>query len=81
MLKCLTKKSDRRIYEHMTRARPNDSFWSSCVTNMLSMAQNDNIYTQQNALNALGSRFRIVLENRYNKDESDAVIIIFNLLS
>lgn len=73
MLKCLTNKSDRRIYEHMIRGRPNDSFWASCITNMLSMAQNDNINTQKDALIALGSRFRVVLENRYNKNESDSV--------
>lgn len=77
VLKCLTNKSDRRIYEHLVRGRPNDSFWAGCVTNMLSMAQNDNINTQKDALTALGSRFRIVLENRYGKKESDAVYLFF----
>lgn len=76
VLKCFTDMSDRSIFEHMTRARPGDTFWAGCVTNMLSMAQNDGVITSNDAHVALGSRFRVMLEQRYGKNESDKVLFL-----
>uniref|UniRef100_A0A915EK48 DNA-directed RNA polymerase n=1 Tax=Ditylenchus dipsaci TaxID=166011 RepID=A0A915EK48_9BILA len=49
VLKALTTMNDAMIYEHLTRARPGDAFWAGCVTNMLSMAQDEGIVSQQTA--------------------------------
>lgn len=67
--------NDIMIYEQFTNARPGDSFWAGCITNMLAMAQDEGIISQQAALLALGARFRIAMENRIAPWETDEVFL------
>jgi DNA-directed RNA polymerase I subunit RPA2 len=70
-MKALTDKSDARIYEHMTLLRPGDSFWASCVKNMLISATEEGVTDQNTALTLLGSRFRVALREKIAPWEND----------
>uniref|UniRef100_A0A914CW68 DNA-directed RNA polymerase n=1 Tax=Acrobeloides nanus TaxID=290746 RepID=A0A914CW68_9BILA len=71
ILKALTDFNDSVIYNHLIRARPNDTFWAGCVTNMLANALEEGIINRKTALIALGSRFRIALGDRVAPWETD----------
>lgn len=65
--------TDTCIYEQLTRLRPEDSFWASCVKNMLISAIEEGVTDRHSALLVLGSRFRVMLENKVAPWESDDV--------
>lgn len=50
---------------------------SGCVSSMLLCCQEDGIRDQESALIALGSRFRVTLEDRIGSWETDQVFISF----
>jgi hypothetical protein len=75
ILKALTDFNDSVIYNHLIRARPNDTFWAGCVTNMLANALEEGIINRKTALIALGSRFRIALGDRVAPWETDEVSV------
>lgn len=76
ILKTLTDKSDARIFENLTRLRPGDSFWASCVKNMLISATEEGITDRQSALLVLGKRFRVALGNKIAPWEPDEVNLV-----
>lgn len=71
ILKALTDFNDAMIYDHLIRARPGDTFWAGCITNMLSNALEEGVINKKAALLALGSRFRIALGDRVAPWETD----------
>lgn len=75
IMKALTNKSDARIFEHLTQLRPGDSFWASCVKNMLVSATEEGVVDQQTALVLLGARFRVALNEKIAPWEPDEVKI------
>ncbi|KAI6228988.1 DNA-directed RNA polymerase subunit beta [Aphelenchoides fujianensis] len=81
ILKALTTMSDAQIFEHMTRLRPGDSFWSSCVKNMLLAAAEEGVKDKNAALLLLGARFRVALKEKvapWETDETAARYILHN---
>jgi hypothetical protein len=75
IMKALTNKSDARIFEHLTQLRPGDSFWASCVKNMLIAAIEEGVVDQQTALILLGAKFRVVLNEKIAPWEADEVTV------
>jgi hypothetical protein len=73
ILKALTDKSDARIFEHFTRLRPGDSFWASCVKNMLIAATEESVTDKQAARTLIGSRFRVAFGYKVAEWEPDEV--------
>uniref|UniRef100_A0A1I7ZCR6 DNA-directed RNA polymerase subunit beta n=1 Tax=Steinernema glaseri TaxID=37863 RepID=A0A1I7ZCR6_9BILA len=71
VIKALVPLNDSLIYENMIRARPNDPFWHSCVTNMLACAQEDGIISQEAALKSIGAKFRVAMSDRVAPWETD----------
>jgi DNA-directed RNA polymerase I subunit RPA2 len=71
LLRALTDLNEYQIYEHIIRGRPNDSFFAECVKNMIRNARAENIDTRKAALKALGSNFRVVLNDRLAPWETD----------
>lgn len=50
--------SDQYIFNELTKCKQNDSFFKSCVTNMLRLVQDENLYTSQQIKKYIGERFR-----------------------
>uniref|UniRef100_A0AC35G0Z6 DNA-directed RNA polymerase subunit beta n=1 Tax=Panagrolaimus sp. PS1159 TaxID=55785 RepID=A0AC35G0Z6_9BILA len=71
LLRALTDLNDYQIFEHITRGRPEDGFFASCVKNMIRNARGEKVDTRKAALNALGSSFRVVLNDRLAPWETD----------
>uniref|UniRef100_A0A0K0DSU1 DNA-directed RNA polymerase subunit beta n=1 Tax=Strongyloides stercoralis TaxID=6248 RepID=A0A0K0DSU1_STRER len=71
VMKALVPYSDKEIFEILMRGRENDNFWHGCVNNMISSCQDSGIFTQDQALSAVGARFRIVLGYKVGEWESD----------
>jgi hypothetical protein len=80
VLKALTDRNDTRIFEHLTRLRPGDSFWASCVKNMLISATEEDVTDKQTALVLLGSRFRVALGDKIAPWEPDEVSFDLHLI-
>lgn len=78
VLKALTEMSDAQIFEHMTTLRPGDTYWKSCVKNMLIAANEEGVHNKQTALVLLGARFRVALRDKVAPWEPDEVSIEFN---
>jgi DNA-directed RNA polymerase I subunit RPA2 len=71
VVKALTDSNDAIIFNRFVSARPDDSFWATCVKGMLIQAQADGVITQTQALAMFGSRFRILLNDRLGPWEDD----------
>ncbi|VDN50368.1 unnamed protein product [Dracunculus medinensis] len=75
IIKALVMQSDQSIYQHFIRGRAKDLFWAGCVSSMLLCCQEDGIRDQESALIALGSRFRVTLEDRIGSWETDQQVM------
>ncbi|KAI6225647.1 DNA-directed RNA polymerase [Aphelenchoides besseyi] len=83
IMKALTDLSDAQIFEHMIRLRPGDSFWASCVKNMLLAAAEEGVKDKQSALLLLGARFRVALREKvapWEPDEVAAKYVLHNCI-
>uniref|UniRef100_A0A0K0EYJ3 DNA-directed RNA polymerase subunit beta n=1 Tax=Strongyloides venezuelensis TaxID=75913 RepID=A0A0K0EYJ3_STRVS len=74
VMKALVPYSDREIFEILMRGREEDNFWRGCVSNMISSCQDSGVLTQEQALLAIGARFRIVLGFKVGEWESDKAV-------
>ncbi|PAV66793.1 hypothetical protein WR25_10517 [Diploscapter pachys] len=73
VIKALTNRSDAVIAAQFKRARPNDAFWESCIMNMLAQCQEEEILHHEAAVLAIGSRFRVAINDRIGPWESNEV--------
>lgn len=73
VLKALTDMSDIQIFENMTKLRPKDTYWASCVKNMLVSAAEEGVTDRPTALRLLGSRFRVAISQKVAPWETDKV--------
>uniref|UniRef100_A0A8R1DTA8 DNA-directed RNA polymerase subunit beta n=1 Tax=Caenorhabditis japonica TaxID=281687 RepID=A0A8R1DTA8_CAEJA len=71
IMKALCDKNDAVISSFLTRGRPGDQFFASCVMNMLAQCQEEGILHQEAAIRALGSRFRVAISDRIAPWEDD----------
>ncbi|KAK6731419.1 hypothetical protein RB195_007719 [Necator americanus] len=71
VLKALVDKNDALIAAEMKRGRKDDSFFLSCVLNMLSQSQDEGVLHKEAALRAIGARFRVAVADRIAPWEDD----------
>uniref|UniRef100_A0A7I4XVI5 DNA-directed RNA polymerase subunit beta n=1 Tax=Haemonchus contortus TaxID=6289 RepID=A0A7I4XVI5_HAECO len=64
ILKALVDKNDALITAELKRGRSEDAFFSSCMMNMLSQCQNEGVMNREDALRAIGARFRVAVADR-----------------
>ncbi|XGW22868.1 hypothetical protein V3C99_005246 [Haemonchus contortus] len=64
ILKALVDKNDALIAAELKRGRSEDAFFSSCMMNMLSQCQNEGVMNREDALRAIGARFRVAVADR-----------------
>ncbi|KAI7805723.1 DNA-directed RNA polymerase I subunit RPA2 [Triplophysa rosa] len=60
-LKALVDFSDFQIYQELIKGREENSFFQSCVSQMLRMVMDEGCTTKEKVLNYLGERFRVKL--------------------
>ncbi|XP_042593360.1 DNA-directed RNA polymerase I subunit RPA2 [Cyprinus carpio] len=60
-LKALVDFSDYQIYQELIKGREENSFYKSCVSEMLRMVMDQGCMTKAKVLNYLGERFRVKL--------------------
>ncbi|XP_066535596.1 DNA-directed RNA polymerase I subunit RPA2 [Hoplias malabaricus] len=60
-LKALVNFSDYQIYQEMIKGREDNSFYKSCVSEMLRLVMEEGCVTRGKVLNYLGERFRVKL--------------------
>ncbi|XP_054157699.1 DNA-directed RNA polymerase I subunit RPA2-like [Oppia nitens] len=58
VLKSLVDVSDKYIFNELTKGKQEDTYYKSCVTNMLRLVQDENLYTSQQIKKYIGERFR-----------------------
>ncbi|CAD6184400.1 unnamed protein product [Caenorhabditis auriculariae] len=71
IVKALTDRNDAVIAAEFRRGRKNDTFFSSCVVNMLAQCQEEGVMNREDALRAIGSRFRVAISDRIAPWEDD----------
>ncbi len=59
--KALVDFSDYQIYQELIKGREDNSFYKSCVSEMLRMVMDQGCMTKVKVLNYLGERFRVKL--------------------
>ncbi|PIO74566.1 RNA polymerase I, Rpa2 specific domain protein [Teladorsagia circumcincta] len=64
ILKALVDKNDALIAAALKRGRKDDAFFLSCVMNMLSQCQDEGVMHREDALRAIGARFRVAVADR-----------------
>ncbi|CAK6962407.1 DNA-directed RNA polymerase I subunit RPA2 [Scomber scombrus] len=58
-LKALVDFTDYQIYQELIKGREDNSFYKSCVSEMLRIVNEENCITRSSVLNYLGERFRV----------------------
>ena len=71
LLRALTDYSDFQIFQFLTRGRPDDAFFASCVKSMIRNARAEKVDSRKAALSALGNKFRVVLNDRLAPWDTD----------
>ncbi|WKX89302.1 hypothetical protein Q1695_008726 [Nippostrongylus brasiliensis] len=71
ILKALVNKNDAVIAADLQRGRKSDPFFSSCVMNMLAQCQDEGVMHREDALRAIGTRFRVAVADRIAPWEDD----------
>lgn len=59
ILKALCDSTDQYIYKELIKGRTDDTYYQSCIVNMLRLVQNEGLITQQHVKQYIGERFRI----------------------
>ena len=78
LVRALTDLSELQFYKLITRGRSDDGFFIACVKNMIISARTQGVTNRAQALKALGTQFRVVLNDRLApwETEEDAAIFI-----
>jgi DNA-directed RNA polymerase I subunit RPA2 len=58
VLKSLCDVSDLYIYKELVKGKEEDTFYKGCITNMLRLVQNENLYNSMQVKKYIGERFR-----------------------
>ncbi|XP_039252285.2 DNA-directed RNA polymerase I subunit RPA2-like [Styela clava] len=61
MLKCLVDKSDVEIYKELTKTKEDDTYFKTCIQNMLRQAKSLNLHLHKDFTKYVGGKFRIKL--------------------
>ena len=59
ILKALCDCTDQFIYKELIKGRTDDTYYQSCIVNMLRLVQNEGLLNQQHVKQYIGERFRI----------------------
>lgn len=57
-LKALCDVSDQYIYNELIKGKEDDTFYKGCITNMLRLVQDENLFTSKSIKKYIGERFR-----------------------
>jgi len=59
VLKALCDYTDQYIFQELMKGQEHDSFYKSCVANMLRLVQQETLFCQQHVKQYIGERFRV----------------------
>ena len=58
VLKALCDVTDHYIFNELIKTKEDDTFYKGCITNMLRLVQNENLFTSKQVKVYIGERFR-----------------------
>ncbi|RWS07039.1 DNA-directed RNA polymerase I subunit RPA2-like protein [Dinothrombium tinctorium] len=62
VLKALRNVSDQFIYTELVKGKENDTFYCSCITNMLRLLHQEGLFTHQQVKDFIGERLRVKVD-------------------
>jgi DNA-directed RNA polymerase I subunit RPA2 len=81
VLKALCDVTDQFIFNELMKGKEDDTYFKGCVTNMLRLVQDENLYTSKQIKKYIGERFRAKSNSPQWYTDEEVTDFLFRFIS